>query len=48
MDYIVVSEPVKTDIFIPNFGRLPAWRLELYDSLMKKSNYIHNKIILIG
>lgn len=40
MDYIVVSEPVKTDIFIPNFGRLPAWRLELYDSLMKKSNYV--------
>lgn len=35
MDYIIVSEPEKTDIYIPNFMKLPAWRFELYDSLEK-------------
>ena len=37
MDYIIVSEPEKTDLYIPNFMKLPAWRFELYDSLEKRS-----------
>ena len=37
MDYIVVTEPEKTDLYIPNFMKLPAWRFELYDSLAKRN-----------
>lgn len=40
MDYIVISEPEKVDIYIPNFMKLPAWRIELYDSLSKRSESI--------
>jgi exodeoxyribonuclease-5 len=31
MDYVIVAEPKKVDINIPNFGKLPGWQLELYD-----------------
>ncbi len=40
MDYIIVNNPIQTDILIPNFGKLPGWRLELYDSLTKQSENI--------
>lgn len=40
MDYIIVSEPQKTDLYIPHFMKLPAIKLELYDSLTKRSGDI--------
>lgn len=40
MDYIICSEPEKIDLPIPNFGKLPAFRFELYDSLYKSSEYV--------
>lgn len=40
MDYIIISDPVETDLHIPNFGVLPAWRIELYDSLSKYSENV--------
>ena len=40
MDYIIIDDPVKTELAIPYFGRLPAWSFELYDSLTKRSERI--------
>lgn len=40
MDYVIVSEPTETTIYIPNFGELPGIRIELYDSLSKTSENI--------
>lgn len=40
MDYIIVNEPFKTEIHIPNFGSLPGISMELYDSLTKSSENI--------
>jgi exodeoxyribonuclease-5 len=40
MDYVIINEPEKIDLGIPNFGILPAIRLELYDSLTKSSGNI--------
>lgn len=40
MDYIVVSDPTPTDLIIPHFMTLPGIRIELYDSLTKKSENI--------
>lgn len=40
MDYIILDEPIKTDLSIPYFGKLPAWSFELYDSLTKMSERI--------
>lgn len=40
MDYIIVTEPQKTDVYIPHFMILPGWRFELYDSLYKRSENI--------
>lgn len=36
MDYIIVNNPIKTDIYIPNFGILPGYTLSLYDDLTKE------------
>lgn len=42
MDYVIITEPTATDIFIPNFAikKLPGWRVELYDSLTKRSSKV--------
>ena len=40
MDYIIISEPEPTKIYIPNFGSVPGIRIELYDSLSKTSEYV--------
>ena len=40
MDYIVVDEPVKKDVHIHNFMKLPGWNLNLYDSSDKKTSEI--------
>lgn len=40
MDYIILDDPIKTDLSIPYFGRLPTWSFELYDSLTKMSERI--------
>ena len=40
MNYIVIDEPVKTNIEIPNFMSLPGYRLNLYDSSSKSSTEI--------
>lgn len=36
MDYIIVNNPIKTDVYIPNFGILPGYTLSLYDDLTKE------------
>ena len=38
MDYIIVTEPVKSDIFIPEFMTLPGYTFDLYDSLTNTSS----------
>ena len=40
MDYIIISEPSPTKLYIPNFGAVPGIQLELYDSLTKSSEYV--------
>ena len=40
MDYIVINEPVKTNIHIPDVGLLPGYELELYDSLTEESGLV--------
>lgn len=40
MDYIIVNDPEKININIPNVGIFPGWKLELYDSLTKSSENI--------
>lgn len=40
MDYIVCSEPQPIMINIPNFGQLPGFNLELYDSLTNDSEWV--------
>ena len=40
MDYVIVSEPEQTKLYIPNFGPVPGIRFELYDSLSKSSEYV--------
>ena len=40
MDYIVIDEPEKTNISIPNFVTLPGWKLNLYDSSTKLSEEV--------
>lgn len=35
MDYIIVEEPVKTTIYIPEIGEFPGYNLEVYDSSNK-------------
>lgn len=32
MDYIIVDEPVKRDIYIPGFMKVPGYELNMYDS----------------
>lgn len=47
MDYVIIDEPEKIDIVIPNFGKLPGYKLRLYDSLNKQSacvNMLSNDI----
>jgi len=41
MDYIIINEPVKTSIFIPEVGNLPGYELELYNSLTKESGIVN-------
>lgn len=41
MDYIILNDPKKVDINIPNFGTLPGYALDLYDSLTKTSSPIN-------
>ena len=36
MDYIIVGEPKKTDIYIPGFYNLPGYQLNLYDTGSKE------------
>lgn len=38
MDYIITEEPILTDISIPEFGVLPSWQLDLYDSVTNEVN----------
>lgn len=47
MDYIVIDEPIKIDINIPNFIKLPGYKLNLYDSSSNISSEINiiSKII---
>lgn len=40
MDYIITEEPEKIEIFIPNVGFYPGWRLRLYDSSNKVTNTV--------
>ena len=41
MDYIIIDEPEKIDISIPNFMKLPGYKLNLYDSSSKNSGEIN-------
>lgn len=38
MDYVITEEPIKVDITIPEFGVLPSWQLDLYDSVTNEVN----------
>lgn len=40
MDYITCSEPIKKDVYLPYFIKLPGWDIELYDSVEKTSERI--------
>lgn len=40
MDYIVIDDPIKTRIDIPEFTSLPGWKLNLYDPSLKISEEI--------
>lgn len=40
MDYIICSEPYKTDKYLPHFGYLPGYILELYDFIYNESNKV--------
>jgi len=40
MDYIVIDEPLKTEVYIPGFISLPGYQLNLYDSSSKSSEEI--------
>ena len=40
MDYVIVTDPVKNDIYIPEFGILPGYTFDLYDSLTDMSSPI--------
>lgn len=40
MNYIIIDEPTKTDINIPNFMSLPGYKLNLYDSANKVSEEV--------
>lgn len=41
MDYIITESPKRTDLFIPEVGRLPGIELELYDSLDEDTNTVY-------
>lgn len=43
MDYIIIDEPIKKDMAIPNFATLPGYLLNLYDS---SSEYASEVFIL--
>lgn len=40
MEYVINKEPIKTDIHIPGFVKLPGYRLNLFDASNKSSNDI--------
>ena len=40
MDYVIIDEPIKSDIVIPNFIKLPGYKLNLYDASNKTSEEI--------
>lgn len=40
MDYVIVDEPIKKDVQIPGFMKLPGWNLNLYDSSDKKCSEV--------
>ena len=41
MDYIIIGEPKRIDIYIPNFMSVPGFAIELYDSLTKTSEVVN-------
>ena len=41
MDYIITEDPKKIDLSIPEFGTLPSWELNLYDSVTKEIGTTH-------
>lgn len=44
MDYIIIGDPIQTDIQIPNFMSMPGWKLLLYDS----ANEISAEILMLS
>lgn len=40
MNYIIIEPPVKIDIPIPKFTKVPGFRLKLYDSSINASSYL--------
>lgn len=39
-DYIIIEDPIKIDLYIPGFVKVPAYKLELYDSVSESSESI--------
>ena len=44
MDYIIIDEPERMDVFIPEFLTLPGFQLNLYDSVTK----LHSPIFILS
>lgn len=44
MDYVIIGDPIQTDIRIPNFMAMPGWKLLLYDA----ANDISAEILMLS